>query len=297
MARSINLKKLKKGGVQFYPQTHTDAVIVDETSGKTLTTRLSELAARDVTVDSALSASSANPVQNKIIKAELDKKLALSDFNAKVGANNGICPLDSTGIIASQYLPGYVDDVVEFKSFITAKPSAAGLYFNTPAKKLEVYTELTPADIELSESKSPESGKIYVNLADSKVYRWSGSAMTVISETIALGETSSTAFPGNRGKAVETGLSALTPRVSTAEAHINAIGGTLDRMDQDISAAATKANANATDISGLKTRMTSAENSIKSINTTVGSLQNADTALSNRITAIENSMITSEDIA
>ena len=45
-----------------------------------------------------------------------------------------------------------------------------------------------------------ESGKIYVDLTSSKTYRWSGTAYAVISETIALGETSSTAYRGDRGK-------------------------------------------------------------------------------------------------
>lgn len=296
MARSINLKKLKKGGVQFYPQTHTDAVVVDETSGKTLTARLNELAAKDVTVDSVLSATSVNPLQNKVIKTELDKKLNSTDFNAKIGADNGICPLDSTGVISSQYLPGYVDDVVEVKSFISATPNAAGLYYNSSTKKIEEYVEVMPGTADLISSKTPETGKIYVNLTDNKVYRWSGSVMTVISETIALGETGSTAFPGNRGKVLETGLSALTARVGNTESSITAIDDAVDGMQQNLNAVVTKSNTNATDISGLKTRMTSAENSIKSINTTVGSLQNADTALGNRITAIENSLITSEDI-
>ena len=296
MARSINLKKLKKGGVQFYPQTHSDAVVVDEMSGKTLTTRLNELAAKDVTVDSALSASSVNPLQNKVVKSELDKKLATADFNAKIGANNGICPLDATGVISSVYLPGYVDDVVEVKSFITAKPDAKGLYYNSSTKKIEEYEENMPGNVDLIKSQAPENGKIYVNLADNKVYRWSGSAMVVISDTIALGETGSTAFPGNRGKALETGLSALTARVGNTESGITSLDDAVNGMQQDLEAVVSKANGNAADISGLKPRMTSAESSIGSINTTVGSLQNADTALGNRITAIENSLITSEDI-
>ena len=296
MARSINLKKLKKGGVQFYPQTHTDAVVVDETSGKTLTTRLNELAAKDVTVDSALSASSVNPVQNKVIKTELDKKLNSTDFTAKIGANNGICPLDSTGVIPSVYMPGYVDDVVELTGFITAAPERSGLFYNSKSKKIERYEETISSVFELIDSKGPESGKIYVNLTDDKVYRWSGSAMVVISETIALGETASTAFPGNRGKTLETGLSALTTRVGNTESRLTALGTKTDSMQQDLNAVVVKADGNATEVSGLKTRMTSAENSIKSINTTVGSLQNADIALGNRITAIENSLITSEDI-
>lgn len=45
-----------------------------------------------------------------------------------------------------------------------------------------------------------ETGKIYVDIPSNKTYRWSGTAYVVISDTIALGETASTAYRGDRGK-------------------------------------------------------------------------------------------------
>lgn len=74
-----------------------------------------------------------------------------------------------SGVIDSSHLPSYVDDVVEYTSSST---------FPTEG----------------------EAGKIYVDLTTNKIYRWSGSAYVVISETIALGETSSSAYRGDRGK-------------------------------------------------------------------------------------------------
>ena len=85
------------------------------------------------------------------------------------GAANGVAPLGADSKIASTYLPSYVDDVLEFASL--ASFPATG-----------------------------ESGKIYVAINTAKTYRWSGSAYVVISETLALGETSSTAYRGDRGK-------------------------------------------------------------------------------------------------
>ena len=41
--------------------------------------------------------------------------------------------------------------------------------------------------------------KIYVDTTTNKTYRWSGSQYTEISESLALGETSSTAYPGDKG--------------------------------------------------------------------------------------------------
>ncbi|MEG1593276.1 MAG: hypothetical protein RR350_02615, partial [Oscillibacter sp.] len=45
-----------------------------------------------------------------------------------------------------------------------------------------------------------DSGKIYVALDSNRTYRWGGTAYTEISASIALGETPSTAYPGDRGK-------------------------------------------------------------------------------------------------
>lgn len=74
-----------------------------------------------------------------------------------------------TGIVPTDCLPSYVDDVLEYASLS-----------NFPA--------------------TGESGKIYIAIDTGKTYRWSGTTYTVISETLALGETSSTAYRGDRGK-------------------------------------------------------------------------------------------------
>ncbi|MBX3008605.1 MAG: LamG domain-containing protein [Melioribacteraceae bacterium] len=73
------------------------------------------------------------------------------------------------GKVPSTQLPSYVDDVVEVANY-AALPVPG------------------------------ETGKIYVTLDDNKTYRWSGSGYVVISASLALGETSSTAYRGDRGK-------------------------------------------------------------------------------------------------
>ena len=47
-----------------------------------------------------------------------------------------------------------------------------------------------------------ETGKIYVAKDTNLTYRWSGTAYVEISKSLALGETSSTAFRGDYGKAL-----------------------------------------------------------------------------------------------
>lgn len=78
---------------------------------------------------------------------------------------------DDNGKIKSTILPSFVDDVLEYASQ-SAFPSAA----------------------------DAEKGKIYVALDTNKTYRWSGTQYVEISASLALGETSSTAYYGDKGK-------------------------------------------------------------------------------------------------
>ena len=120
-----------------------------------------------VDIDNELNSTSENPVQNKVIKLALDNKL---DTSLK-GANSGLAELDANGKVPSSQLPSYVDDIVEAENF--ASLPATG-----------------------------ETGKIYVTLDDNKTYRWSGSAYVMVGGggDLVLGETSSTAYRGDRGK-------------------------------------------------------------------------------------------------
>lgn len=128
-------------------------------------------------VDSALSDTSTNPVQNKVIKSELDNKIDAS----KIGVVNGIAELDSSGKVPSSQLPSYVDDIIE------------GYYNEDDGKFYKESTYVTEI--------AGESGKIYVAIDTNLPYRWTGSAFVVIPWGLALGETSSTAYRGDRGKA------------------------------------------------------------------------------------------------
>ncbi len=85
------------------------------------------------------------------------------------GAASGVAELDEGGLVPTSQLPSYVDDVLEYAN-TTGFPETG------------------------------ETGKIYVALDTNKTYRWSGSAYTEISASLALGETSATAYRGDRGK-------------------------------------------------------------------------------------------------
>ena len=176
-----------------------------------------------VTVDAELSTTSTNPVQNKVIKSALDGKsntghthddryYTESEINTKLNAkansshthtkaqitdfptsmpasdvyawakqpskpsytigevSGNLAASRISGTISAANLPSYVDDVLEYASL----------------------------------SKFPttgESGKIYTALDTNKIYRWSGSAYVVISETVALGITHSSAGYGDESRA------------------------------------------------------------------------------------------------
>ena len=135
-------------------------------------------------VDSSITNTSTNPVESKVIYNALNsKKVIYNALNSKLdtslkGSANGIAELDSNGKILESQLPSYVDDVLE------------GYYYNN-----NFYEDLAHTELIIG-----ETGKIYIDLATNKTYRWGGSTYVLISETITLGETSSTAYRGDRGK-------------------------------------------------------------------------------------------------
>lgn len=109
-----------------------------------------------------------------------------SELNSKVqqfinskGAPNGLASLNESGIIPSAQLPSYVDDVIEVDTFS-----------NLPG--------------------TGESGKIYIVQDTNLTYRWSGTDYVEISKSLALGETSSTAYPGDKGKATTDVVNSLS---------------------------------------------------------------------------------------
>lgn len=76
-------------------------------------------------------------------------------ISSQKGFANGLVPLDSNGFIPSQYLPGYLDDVLEYAN-LAAFPVTG------------------------------EQGKIYVALDTNRTYRWSGSAYIEISPSAVI---------------------------------------------------------------------------------------------------------------
>lgn len=111
-------------------------------------------------------------VPTKVSELSNDSGFALKSYV------DGNFPKLTEGLIPASYLPSYVDDVIEAAS-LSAFP------------------------------KTGESGKIYVALDTNLTYRWSGTTYVEISPSLALGETSNTAYAGDKGKANATAIAAL----------------------------------------------------------------------------------------
>lgn len=120
--------------------------------------------------------------------SELNNKV--QEFIDSKGAPNGLASLNESGIIPSAQLPSYVDDVIEVDTFS-----------NLPG--------------------TGESGKIYIVQDTNLTYRWSGTGYVEISKSLALGETSSTAYPGDKGKATTDKLNRIPNKLITDTVNVN----------------------------------------------------------------------------
>ena len=120
--------------------------------------------------------------------SELNNKV--QKFIDSKGAPNGLASLNESGIIPSAQLPSYVDDVIEVDTFS-----------NLPG--------------------TGESGKIYIVQDTNLTYRWSGTGYVEISKSLALGETSSTAYPGDKGKATTDKLNRIPDKLITDTVNVN----------------------------------------------------------------------------
>ena len=128
-----------------------------------------DLKAKETTYDNHLTNTS-NP--HSVTKTQVGLGNVTNDAQiplSQKGASSGVAELGSDGKVPSSQLPAYVDDVLEYAN--------AGAFPVTGS-----------------------AGIIYIALDTNVTYRWGGSAYVAIGSSLALGETSSTAYRGDRGK-------------------------------------------------------------------------------------------------
>lgn len=125
-----------------------------------------------------------NPVLNK---SDIGLNNVTNDAQVKrseMGVAGGVATLSDSGQIPASQLPSYVDDVLEYNNQ-SAFP------------------------------KTGETGKIYIAKDTNLTYRWTGSAYSEISKSLALGETNSTAYAGDKGAANRAALESLPNNIIT----------------------------------------------------------------------------------
>ena len=149
-----------------------------------------------------------NNIDNYPIIKEKIIQFCNEAIEAKRGVANGIASLNEDGKVPASQLPSYVDDVLEG-------------YYVDETHFAEKYIEDAPVYY------TPEKGKIYVDIStdtdySGKTYRWSGTKYSVISETLALGEVTGTAYDGGKGKKTTDTVNSLS----------NELVSRLDRIEQ-----------------------------------------------------------------
>ena len=162
------------------------------------------------------------------------------------------------GIVPSTQLPSYVDAVIEFNEQVGGSYWYKDAVSSSVAIGKMVFNKATASDLDggasspyykkflrkisepdtawesspeshkedyygCMEAVAPENGKIYVSLSNEACYRWSGTNLVEISKSIALGETPSTAYAGDKGKANAEAIASLQASKADKEYVDNAI--------------------------------------------------------------------------
>lgn len=164
---------------------------------------------------------------------------ALSRIEAvedKIGTPNGIATLDEHGLIPSNQLPSYIDDVVEFDGMLpilgdikieSASASSGSIYY-VPSLDTFVCMSRNDGGIVGSGAKyyanwggadafgeftmngrKPASSKIFIDVSTNNQYRYSGSTLVSTGSPLSLGETEHTAYSGDKGKQLRVDVNEL----------------------------------------------------------------------------------------
>lgn len=113
---------------------------------------------------------SSTQIRSEITKENVTNALGYTPIDeSRIGAANGVASLDAGGRIPASQIPGGFDNIEEYDSL---------------------------ADF----PETGEEGKIYVAKDTNLTYRWTGTQYIEISPSLALGETATTAYRGDRGK-------------------------------------------------------------------------------------------------
>ncbi len=181
--------------LRFLRNDNTWATIQDASTSQKGVVQLTDVV-DPATADGALAL---NQVGAKALNDKFANYVALAQLGISGGtADTKVATLDANGKVPAAQLPSYVDDVIEGYYDATA-----GKFYEDQAKTTEI---------------TPETGKIYVDLAGKRTYRWGGSAYAEISESLAIGTTAGTAYEGSAGQALADKLADIDEGANKVEA-------------------------------------------------------------------------------
>lgn len=173
----------------------------------------------------------------KVENANTNTQNALDAFKGTVNQPNGIAGLDENGKIDPSLVDGVVGHVLGLEQFVknASLPAASAdnvgkYYFVTDEKKIAKCVE--NEGVYSWEKTDPQPQVLYnrrgadENQHTNTLYRWDGKEMAAVSDPIAIGETTGTAYDGAKGEAnrdalnsapttVITGFGLVTPDAST----------------------------------------------------------------------------------
>ena len=180
----IPAEKISGLGSAAYAATGTTSgkVPVIQSNNKILETLIPDLSGTYVPITTLING---KPLSGNVTLSASD--VGAIPATAK-GAASGVAELDSTGKVPASQLPAYVDDVVDAYVVSGAAAFSSGWLSATSG----------------GAALTPDANKIYVVLSAGQyqnlTFRWSGTVYVEISPSLALGETASTAYPGDKGK-------------------------------------------------------------------------------------------------
>lgn len=153
-----------------------------------------------------------NQAIGKLELAGENTRTDLQNFKDTKGQANGLATLDENGKIDPSQIDGVVGHVLGVEQFVDANPGSVEndkYYFNTTSKKIlhgvdESWVESDPQPQILYNRRGEDE-----NGHSNTLYRWDGEQMVAVSDPIAIGEITGTAYDGAKGKANADAIAAL----------------------------------------------------------------------------------------
>ena len=218
-------KKLDAALEGFDPEGPSVQEEIDEIKAYTVNSKvISEnpvLNGTDIKLDGYAKASNessiapTDTVNQAIGKLELageNTRTDLRNFKGTKGQANGLATLDGNGKIDPSQIDGVVGHVLGVEQFVDTDPDPVEndkYYFNTTSKKI-----LHRVDGSWVKS-DPQPQILYNRRGEDEnghsntLYRWDGEQMVAVSDPIAIGEITGTAYDGAKGKANADAIAAL----------------------------------------------------------------------------------------